>query len=64
MGFWDVVPILIILALVVIPYWNLWQRTGHSAPGAADAGPARQHRLTLGLAFKKWPALDEEDRRQ
>lgn len=29
-----IIPLLIILALVVVPYWKLWSRTGHSGPGA------------------------------
>jgi hypothetical protein len=63
-GFWDVVPILIILALVVIPYWKLWQRTGHSgAWGLLMLVPLANVISLWVLAFKRWPALGEEDRR-
>ena len=29
-GVFGLIPVLILLALVVIPYWKIWQRTGHS----------------------------------
>ena len=29
-----VIPVLILLALVVVPYWKIWQRTGHSGAWA------------------------------
>jgi hypothetical protein len=58
-GFWDFVPILIILALVVIPYWKLWQRTGHAgAWGLLMLLPIVNIVSLWVLAFKRWPALD------
>lgn len=63
MGFWDVVPILIIVALAVIPYWKLWQRTGHAgAWGLLMLIPLVNIVSLWVLAFKRWPVLGEDRR--
>jgi hypothetical protein len=44
--------------LVVIPYWKLWQRTGHSgAWGLLMLVPLVNLISLWVLAFKDWPAL-------
>lgn len=49
---------LLIGALVVIPYWKLWQRTGHSgAWGLLMLVPLVNLISLWVLAFKDWPAL-------
>ena len=54
----------ILLALMVIPFWKLWQRTGHSgAWGLLVLVPLANLISLWVLAFKRWPALGEEDRR-
>ena len=64
MGFWDFGCRSCLLALVVIPYWKLWQRTGHSgAWGLLMLVPLANLISLWVLAFKRWPALGEEDRR-
>jgi hypothetical protein len=53
------IPILIILALAVIPYWKLWARTGHSGAWALLMLVPIANLISLWvLAFKKWPAVD------
>ncbi len=64
MGFWDFAVLAVLLALVVIPFWKLWQRTGHSgAWGLLALVPLANLIALWVLAFKRWPALGEEDRR-
>ena len=59
-----VVPVLILLALLVVPYWKIWQRTGHSgAWGLLMLVPLANLISLWVLAFKRWPALGETDRR-
>jgi len=53
-----IIPILILLALVVVPYWKIWQRTGHSgAWGLLMLVPIANIISLWVLAFKDWPAL-------
>lgn len=53
------VPLLIILALAVIPYWKIWSRTGHSGAWALLMLVPLANLISLWvLAFKKWPAID------
>ena len=64
MGFWDFAVLAALLALMVIPFWKLWQRTGHSgAWGLLALVPLANLIALWVLAFKRWPALGEEDRR-
>ncbi len=57
-GVFGLVPVLILLALVVIPYWKIWQRTGHSgAWGLLMLVPFVNIISLWVLAFKEWPAL-------
>jgi hypothetical protein len=49
---------LLIGVLVVIPYWKLWQRTGHSgAWGLLMLVPIANLISLWWLAFKEWPAF-------
>lgn len=50
--------LLLIGVLVVIPYWKIWQRTGHSgAWGLLMLVPIANLISLWVLAFKDWPAL-------
>ena len=52
-----------ILALMVIPYWMLWKRTGHSgAWGLLMLVPLANVISLWVLAFKEWPALRDRNR--
>jgi hypothetical protein len=58
LGF-GIIPILILLALVVIPYWKIWERTGHSGFwGLLMIIPFVNIVSLWVLAFKPWPAVD------
>ena len=64
MGFWDFAFVAVFLALLVIPFWKIWQRTGHSgAWGLLALVPLANLVALWVLAFKRWPALGEKDRR-
>ena len=53
-----IIPILIILALAVIPYWKIWSRTGHSGAWALLMLVPIANLISLWvLAFKDWPAM-------
>ena len=57
-GVMDAIVVLIVLALFVIPYWKIWQRTGHSgAWGLLMIVPLANVVSLWVLAFKDWPAL-------
>jgi hypothetical protein len=57
-GVMDAIFVLILIALVVIPYWKIWQRTGHSgAWGLLMVVPFANIVSLWVLAFKEWPAL-------
>ena len=59
MGGVGIIPILIILALAVIPYWKIWSRTGHSGAWSLLMLVPLANLISLWvLAFKKWPAVD------
>lgn len=52
------IPLLVILALAVIPYWKIWSRTGHSGAWALLMLVPVVNLISLWvLAFKDWPAL-------
>jgi hypothetical protein len=54
----DAIFVIALLALVVIPYWKIWQRTGHSgAWGLLMIVPFANIVSLWVLAFKDWPAL-------
>jgi hypothetical protein len=57
-GVMDAIFVIALLALVVIPYWKIWQRTGHSgAWGLLMIVPLANVISLWVLAFKEWPAL-------
>jgi hypothetical protein len=59
-----IIPILIILALAVIPYWKIWSRTGHSGAWSLLMILPVANLISLWvLAFKRWPAVDDGERR-
>lgn len=52
------IPLLIVLALLIVPYWKLWSRTGHSgAWSLLMVVPVVNLISVWVLAFKEWPAL-------
>jgi hypothetical protein len=54
-----IIPLLIILALAVIPFWKIWARTGHSGAWSLLMLVPLANLISLWvLAFKKWPAVD------
>ncbi|MBP7000649.1 hypothetical protein [Amaricoccus sp.] len=58
------VPVLVILALAVIPYWKIWRRTGHSGAWSLLMIIPVANLISLWvLAFKDWPALRDGGRR-
>jgi hypothetical protein len=58
-GLFGVVLAAAVVALVVVPYWRLWSRTGHSGAWALLVLVPLANVISLwGLAFKRWPALD------
>lgn len=55
------IPFLIIVALVVIPFWKIWARTGHSGAWALlMLVPIANIISVWVLAFKKWPTVDRQ----
>jgi hypothetical protein len=57
-GGFGLIPLLIVLALLVIPYWKIWQRTGHSGAWALLMLVPLANLISLWvLAFKEWPAM-------
>ena len=57
-GFGSFLFLVVILALMVIPYWKIWQRTGHSGWwGLLMLIPLANLISLWVLAFKDWPAL-------
>jgi hypothetical protein len=61
-GAMDAIFILALAALVVIPYWKIWQRTGHSgAWGLLMVVPFVNIISLWVLAFKEWPALGSRE---
>jgi hypothetical protein len=63
-GAMDALFIVALLALVVIPYWKIWQRTGHSgAWGLLMIVPFVNIVSLWVLAFKEWPALRDRGQR-
>ena len=53
-----IIPLLILLAVLVVPYWKLWSRTGHSGAWALLMLVPLANIISLWvLAFKEWPAL-------
>ena len=58
-GSFGLIPILIILALAVIPYWKIWSRTGHSGAWSLLMLVPIANLISLWvLAFKRWPSVD------
>jgi len=49
----------VVVAVIVIPFWMIWKRTGHSgAWGLLALVPLANVIALWALAFKKWPAVD------
>jgi len=49
--------------VIVVPFWKIWKRTGHSgAWGILAMLPAVNFIALWVLAFKEWPALRDRDR--
>ena len=56
--FGNLVFVIVLLILVVVPYWKLWTRTGHSGWWALLMLVPLANLISLWvLAFKGWPAL-------
>lgn len=59
MGSGGLIGLLIVAALVVPPYWQLWKRTGHSPwLSLLILIPVVNIVSIWVLAFKAWPAVD------
>jgi hypothetical protein len=57
-SFGNLLFVIALLVLVVVPYWKLWQRTGHSGWWALLMLVPLANLISLWvLAFKEWPAL-------
>ncbi|MFT3972704.1 MAG: hypothetical protein QM699_04430 [Amaricoccus sp.] len=57
-GGFGLIPLLIVLALLIVPYWKLWSRTGHSGAWALLMLVPLANLISLWvLAFKEWPAM-------
>ena len=57
-GFGSFLFLILILALMVIPYWKIWRRTGHSGWwGLLLLVPLANLNSLWVLAFKDWLAL-------
>ncbi|WP_210240186.1 hypothetical protein [Amaricoccus solimangrovi] len=57
-GGFGLIPLLILLAVLIVPYWKLWSRTGHSGAWALLMLIPLANIISLWvLAFKEWPAL-------
>jgi hypothetical protein len=66
MAFLGLLPLAILVVALVVPYWKIWSRTGHSgAWGLLMLIPLANIISLWVLAFKEWPALrgKTEDRR-
>jgi hypothetical protein len=60
-GGFGIIPVLIILALIVIPYWKIWSRSGHSGGWALLMLVPVVNVISLWvLAFKRWPSLRKD----
>jgi hypothetical protein len=50
--------LIVFAALLVVPYWKLWRRTGHSGLWALLMLVPLVNLISLWvLAFKDWPAM-------
>ena len=57
-GFPALLMILVSVAVLVVPFWMLWKRTGHSGwISLLMLVPGLNLILLYVLAFKEWPAL-------
>ena len=58
-GIFGLVFAIVILALVIIPFWQIWKRTGHSGwLSLLMIIPLANIISLYVLAFKRWPARD------
>lgn len=61
MGFPGLLLMFVMIALVIVPFWKLWQRTGHSgAISLLMVVPVLNVVMLYVLAFKKWPIENDE----
>ena len=50
---------IVILAVIIVPYWQIWKRTGHSGwLSLLMIVPLANIISLYVLAFKRWPAVD------
>jgi uncharacterized membrane protein YhaH (DUF805 family) len=62
-GLGSLIVLLIYIAVLIIPFWKLWSRTGHSGWMALlMLVPVVNFVMIWVLAFKRWPALDGAER--
>lgn len=63
-GGWEILLFLVLGAIIVVPFWRLFQRTGHSgALGLLMMIPLANLIMLYVLAFGDWP-VDAELRRE
>lgn len=52
------IPLIVILAVLIVPNWKLWSRTGHSGAWALLMLVPPANIISLwALASKEWPVL-------
>ena len=63
--FGGLIGLAIYVALVVVPFWQLWKRTGHSGwMSLLMLIPLVNIVMLYVLAFNSWPALHGGERRE
>lgn len=63
MGFSGFFFMLLWVAVIVVPFWKLWDRTGHSGwLSLLMVIPLVNIVALYVLAFKEWPAVPRSDR--
>jgi hypothetical protein len=59
--FLSILMLLVFAAVLVVPYWKIWARTGHSGfLGLLMLIPLVNIISLWVLAFKRWPAVDRD----
>jgi uncharacterized membrane protein YhaH (DUF805 family) len=57
-GFGSLLFLIVVAVLVVVPYWKIWQRTGHAGAWALLMLIPFVNLVSLWvLAFKDWPSV-------
>jgi len=60
-GFPGILMLIIYAAVIVVPFFQLWKRTGHSGwISLLMLIPLVNLIMLYVLAFKRWPAVDRE----